>query len=68
MSDDDLPPKKERAQVPMLVWIVLAIVVVAAFLLLLRMFGPGPPVTVSQAQQIAVPTQPKVTPLPDAKP
>lgn len=50
----------------MLVWIILAIAVVAAFVVLLG--RPDPPVEVSQAPQIAVPTGPKVTPLPDAHP
>lgn len=67
MTDgDDLPPRPARRPVPMLVWIILAIAVIAAFIFLLG--RPDPPVEVSQAPQVAVPTSPRVAALPDAKP
>ena len=44
---DDLPPEPQRPQVPLLLWIIAAVLVVVGFLLLLSLLGPGPSVVVS---------------------
>lgn len=42
-DDDDLPPKRERKPIPLLLWFGLGVLLVILFAVLLRAFNPPGP-------------------------
>ncbi|MDP3854317.1 hypothetical protein [Phenylobacterium sp.] len=63
----DKPPR-ERRPIPLVLWAALAVAVVLAFILVLRIANPPEAGRAPPKPDVIVPTSPKPTPLPDVKP